>query len=150
MSPEPDVDLERPSVGRIYDYLLGGHNNYAIDREFAEQQLKVFPDAKRFAQANRRFLGRAVRYAANEGIRQFVDIGSGLPTQGNVHEVADQARPQCDTRVVYIDHEPIAHAHAQVLLEKTADPPAAPRPVRRLLRLPRPLGKGAGNRLDRP
>ncbi|MBK1783297.1 SAM-dependent methyltransferase [Prauserella cavernicola] len=117
----PPPDLERPSAGRIYDYLLGGTTNYAVDREFAEQQLSLAPGIRESARANRRFLGRAVRYAIDLGIRQFVDIGSGLPTQGNVHEVADEAAPE-ETRVVYIDNEPIAHAHAQILLEDTADP----------------------------
>lgn len=121
MSEEiPPVDLDRPSVGRIYDYLLGGTHNYAIDREFAERQIAVAPGMRAFAVNNRRFLGRAVRFAAGEGVRQFVDIGSGLPTQGNVHEVADEVAPG-QSRVVYVDNEPIAHAHARVLLESTAD-----------------------------
>lgn len=116
----PPLDLDRPSVGRVYDYLLGGRHNYAIDREFAEQQIAVTPGVRDFAVANRRFLGRAVRYAVENGVRQFVDIGSGLPTQGNVHEVADEAAPG-EARVVYVDNEPIAHAHAQILLEDGAD-----------------------------
>ena len=105
----------------MYDYLLGGNHNYAIDREFAEQLVRVTPGVRQFAVANRQFLGRAVRYAMGQGVRQFVDIGSGLPTQGNVHEVADEVAPG-EARVVYIDNEPIAHAHAAILLERTADP----------------------------
>jgi O-methyltransferase involved in polyketide biosynthesis len=122
MSGNPHgLDLEHPSAGRVYDYLLGGTNNYAIDREFAERQLELMPDIRAAARTNRAFLGRAVRCAVQAGIRQFVDIGSGLPTQGNVHEVADEVEPG-RTRVVYIDNEPVAHAHAQILLEDTADP----------------------------
>lgn len=113
--------VDSVSVGRVYDYLLGGVHNYPADRAFAEQQAQHVPDIREFARANRAFLGRAVRYAVASGIHQFVDIGSGLPTQGNVHEIADEVAPgQC--RVVYVDHEPIAHAQAEVLLEKTADP----------------------------
>lgn len=118
---EPSPDLERPSAGRVYDYLLGGTNNYAIDREFAERQLQLMPDIRTGALANRAFLGRAVRYATEQGIRQFVDIGSGLPTQGNVHEVADEVAPG-ESKVIYVDNEPIAHAHARILLEESADP----------------------------
>lgn len=118
---EPSPDLDRPSAGRVYDYLLGGTNNYAIDREFAERQLRLMPDIRTGALANRAFLGRAVRYAVEAGVRQFVDIGSGLPTQGNVHEIADEVAPG-EARVVYVDNEPIANAHAQILLEETADP----------------------------
>ncbi|NIJ12057.1 O-methyltransferase involved in polyketide biosynthesis [Saccharomonospora amisosensis] len=113
--------VNKVSVGRVYDYLLGGVHNYAVDQAFAEEQLRILPDIRDFARSNRAFLGRAVRFAVSEGVRQFVDIGSGLPTQGNVHEVADEVAPgQC--RVVYIDNEPIAQAHAEILLEQTADP----------------------------
>ncbi|ASR36370.1 polyketide biosynthesis methyltransferase [Prauserella marina] len=122
MSNDPaPLDLERPSAGRVYDYLLGGTNNYAIDREFAEQQIALTPWVRTFAIANRAFLGRAVRYAIENGVRQFVDLGSGLPTQGNVHEVADRIAPG-EAKVVYVDNEPIAHAHSRILLEDTADP----------------------------
>ncbi|WP_019813295.1 SAM-dependent methyltransferase [Saccharomonospora saliphila] len=117
----PDLDLDRPSSGRIYDYWLGGTNNYAIDREFAEKQLALAPEIREAVRENRAFLRRAVRFAVESGIRQFVDLGSGLPTQGNVHEVADEVAPGA-TRVVYVDHEPVAHAHARILLEDTADP----------------------------
>jgi O-methyltransferase involved in polyketide biosynthesis len=113
--------VNKVSVGRVYDYLLGGVHNYAVDQEFAEAQLMLIPDMRKFAVTNRAFLARAVRSAIDPGIRQYVDIGSGLPTQGNVHEVADAAAPD-ECRVVYIDNEPIARAHAEILLEKTADP----------------------------
>lgn len=113
--------VNEPSAGRVYDYLLGGVHNYAIDRAFAEERMKVMPNMRDFARLNRAFLGRAVRFAVEQGIRQFVDIGSGLPTQGNVHEVADEAAPG-ECRVVYVDNEPIARAHAEILLERSADP----------------------------
>ncbi|TLW91107.1 polyketide biosynthesis methyltransferase [Saccharomonospora piscinae] len=116
-----DLDLSRPSSGRVYDYWLGGTNNYAVDREFAEKQLALAPEIREAVRENRAFLRRAVRHAAEEGIRQFVDIGSGLPTQGSVHETADEVAPG-ESRVVYIDNEPVAHAHSQILLEDTADP----------------------------
>ncbi|WP_298178085.1 SAM-dependent methyltransferase [Saccharomonospora sp.] len=113
--------VNKVSVGRVYDYLLGGVHNYAVDQAFAEEQLRLLPDIRDFARSNRAFLARAVRFAVDQGVRQFVDIGSGLPTQGNVHEVADEVAPgECS--VVYIDNEPIAQAHAEILLEKTADP----------------------------
>ncbi|GAB3490578.1 SAM-dependent methyltransferase [Amycolatopsis cihanbeyliensis] len=121
MATDKQPDLDRPSPGRVYDFLLGGTNNYAVDREFAKAQLEVAPGMRDFARANRAFLGRAVRYAMGAGVRQFVDLGSGLPTQGNVHEVADEVAPG-EARVVYVDNEPIAHAHARILLEDTADP----------------------------
>lgn len=114
--------LDRPSAARVYDYLLGGTHNYAIDRAFAEKVRAKLPIFPKSALTCRQFLGRAVRHCAASGIRQFVDIGSGLPTQNNVHEVADDARPDQDTRVVYIDNKPIALAHSQVLLADTADP----------------------------
>ncbi|MBB5851141.1 SAM-dependent methyltransferase [Amycolatopsis umgeniensis] len=113
--------VNKVSVGRVYDYLLGGVHNYAVDQDFAEEQLRLIPSMRDFARANRAFLGRAVRYMVDQGIRQFVDIGSGLPTQGNVHEVAEEVAPG-ECRVVYIDNEPIAQAHAEILLEQTADP----------------------------
>ena len=113
--------LAKPSVARIYDYILGGTHNYAIDREFAEKQLAVMPDMREAMLANRAFLGRAVRYAVQQGIRQFVDIGSGLPSAGQVHQIADEEAPG-ECRVVYVDYEPIAHAHAEILLDADADP----------------------------
>lgn len=115
------VSISKPSVARVYDYILGGHHNYAIDREFARRQMELVPDMRAAMMANRAFLGRAVRYAVSQGIRQFVDIGSGLPSAGQVHEVADLEAPG-ECRVVYIDNEPIAHAHAEILLDENADP----------------------------
>jgi O-methyltransferase involved in polyketide biosynthesis len=119
---ELEISVDRPSAARVYDYFLGGTHNYAIDRQFAERILDRVPIFADMALTCRQFLGRAVRFCAAAGVRQFVDIGSGLPTQGNVHEVADETRPEHDSRVVYVDNEPIALAHSQVLLAETADP----------------------------
>jgi O-methyltransferase involved in polyketide biosynthesis len=117
-----DASLDRPSVGRIYDYYLGGRHNYAIDREFAQHIIRDLPEARIFARQNRGFVRRAVRYARrDQGIRQFVDIGSGLPTQGNVHEIADEDGGR-DALVLYVDNDPVARAHSRVLLADTADP----------------------------
>jgi S-adenosyl methyltransferase len=100
---------------RIYDYTLGGKDNYAADRAAAEAGLAVWPDMAWASRANRAFLGRAVRYlAAEAGIRQFLDIGTGIPTAGNTHEVAQSAAPE--SRVVYVDYDPIVLAHARALL----------------------------------
>jgi O-methyltransferase involved in polyketide biosynthesis len=114
--------LDRPSAARVYDYFLGGTRNYAIDRMFAEKVREALPIIAPAARTCRQFLGRAVRHCVDRGIRQFVDLGSGLPTEGNVHEVADLASGADDTRVVYVDNEPVALAHSQVLLAETADP----------------------------
>jgi hypothetical protein len=100
---------------RIYNYLLGGKDNYAADRAAAESALKTWPDIAFTARANRAFLRRVVRYLAGEaGIRQFLDIGTGIPTAGNTHEVAQEIAPE--TRVVYVDYDPIVLAHARALL----------------------------------
>src|SRR5215510_7257714 len=87
------IDIERPSAARIYDYWLGGSHNFASDREVARQIVNIVPDTVLIMQANRAFLHRAVRYLVNAGIRQFLDIGSGIPTLGNVHEVAQKLAP---------------------------------------------------------
>jgi hypothetical protein len=112
----PDIDLSKPSVARVYDYLLGGHNNFEIDRIAADTLNRKYNDgATEVCVTNRRALQRAVRYLAEEaGIRQFIDIGSGLPTQQNVHEIAHEVDP--DARVVYVDKDPIVLAHGRALL----------------------------------
>ncbi|TDC85032.1 SAM-dependent methyltransferase [Micromonospora sp. KC606] len=111
----PDVDMNVPSVARVYDFMLGGKDNFAADREVAEHALKITPDGPQAAQANRAFLRRVVRFlVAEEGICQFLDLGSGLPTQGNVHEVATRHDPRA--RVVYVDYDPIVLAHGRALL----------------------------------
>ncbi|GAA3205986.1 SAM-dependent methyltransferase [Nonomuraea helvata] len=113
------VDPTVPSVARMYDYLLGGKDNFAADREAAARIIQLSPNAKEVAQADRAFLGRAVRAVAESGIRQFLDIGTGLPTQENVHQVAGRVSP--GSRVVYVDNDPIVLVHARALLAETAD-----------------------------
>ncbi|MCD0482877.1 SAM-dependent methyltransferase [Streptacidiphilus sp. ASG 303] len=116
-APPVGVDVSVPSVARMYDYYLGGKDNYAVDREASEELLKVVPSTKVLAVNNRRFLQRVVRRLAEEyGIRQFVDHGSGLPTQDNVHQVAQRVDPS--SRVLYVDSDPIVLAHGRALLEE--------------------------------
>ncbi|HET6504105.1 MAG TPA: SAM-dependent methyltransferase [Amycolatopsis sp.] len=127
--PIPKAELEallnesltKPAAGRVYDYYLGGNSNWAIDREFAQEQISQWPDTPWLIRQNRKFLVRAVRYLMRQGIRQFVDIGSGLPTEGNVHEIAEEVAPG-EARVVYIDHDPVVHAHSTLLLERNGEP----------------------------
>lgn len=114
------ADLTKPSNARIYDYFLGGTHHWAVDRVAGARMLREFPLLRRIAQANRLFLHRAVRHLVRLGVRQFVDIGSGLPTMGATHEIADAALPGA-ARVVYVDHEPLAVAESQLLLEETGD-----------------------------
>ena len=109
------VDLEKPSGARVYDYLLGGNHNFGVDREFSEKVLTVQPHLRRAALMNRSFLRRAVIHMMDNGIRQFLDLGSGIPTVGNVHEIAHAADPS--SRVVYVDNEHVAVAHSQLILE---------------------------------
>jgi SAM-dependent methyltransferase len=112
----PDI----PSPARIYDYLLGGKDNYPADREAAEEILAAAPDARTSALENRAFMRRAVKYlAAEAGIRQFIDIGPGLPTQGNVHEIAQVYAPE--SRVVYVDNDPVVLAHDRSMLHGVAN-----------------------------
>jgi hypothetical protein len=114
------VDPTRPHPARIYDYGIGGTNHFAVDRAVAEQVLAGLPAARTVARENRKFLGRAVRFlAAEAGIRQFLDIGSGLPATDNVHEVAQRADPSC--RVVYVDNDPSVFPHARALLAGAPD-----------------------------
>ncbi|MGV9532187.1 SAM-dependent methyltransferase [Streptosporangium sandarakinum] len=115
MSTVPEgIDPAVPSAARIYDYLLGGKDNFASDRAAAEKLLEITPNAREGVQANRRFLRRAVRFMAESGIRQFLDIGAGLPTQENVHQVAQKAAP--DSRTVYVDNDVIVLTHGRALL----------------------------------
>jgi O-methyltransferase involved in polyketide biosynthesis len=111
----PDgVDVTRPSIARIYDYLLYGKDNFAADRAAAEKLMESRLDPRRMALANRAFLGRAVGFLARQGIAQYLDLGSGLPTSPSVHEVARNTIP--GARVVYVDHDPIVVAHNDALL----------------------------------
>jgi hypothetical protein len=109
------IDFDKPNAARVYDYLIGGKLNYAIDRMFAEQILAVRPESKELALMNRRWLRRAVRFGAEQGVRQFLDIGSGMPTVGHVHEVVQAIDPA--SRVVYVDNEPVAVAHSEIVLK---------------------------------
>jgi hypothetical protein len=120
MAGEPDwvppgTDTKRANVARVYDYLLGGTHNFLADQDVARTIIAVGgPNARAAIRANRDFLGRAVRFLAAAGIRQFLDIGSGIPTESNVHEVAQQADPAA--RVVYADIDPVAIAHSKAIL----------------------------------
>lgn len=110
-----EIDTSKPHPARMYDAYLGGKDNYAADREAVRQVLRAFPEVRAMARANRAFMQRAVRFLAGEaGIRQFIDIGTGIPSAGNVHEVAGQVAP--GARVVYVDNDPIVHVHASALL----------------------------------
>jgi SAM-dependent methyltransferase len=108
------VDITVPNAARIYDYAIGGVHNFEVDRKFWHDTLKVFPNAGMVGRANRAFLGRTVRRLANEGVRQFLDIGSGIPTVGNVHEIALGIDPQA--RIMYVDNDPIAVEQSRSLL----------------------------------
>jgi SAM-dependent methyltransferase len=144
------VDARRANVARVYDYWLGGTENFQADRDLARQILAVEPSVRAIARANRDFLGRAVRFLCGAGIRQFLDIGSGIPTQGNVHAAAQAADPQA--RVVYADIDPVAIAHSRAILAENPnaaaiqadlrDPAAilADDTTRRLIDFRRPVG----------
>jgi hypothetical protein len=109
-----EIDPMTPNVARMYDYYLGGKDNYEVDRAAAEKIFRIAPFTSVLARANRGFLTRATRCLAASGIRQFLDIGTGLPTQGNVHEVARSLIP--DSRVVYLDNDPVVVVHGQALI----------------------------------
>lgn len=113
----PEVDTTKPHSARIYDFLLGGKDHFAADRQVAEQTMAAWPSLRVAARENRAFIGRAVRALAEAGVDQFLDIGSGLPTARNVHEVAQAVNPAA--RVVYCDNDPIVLAHARALLTST-------------------------------
>ena len=98
-------DTTRPNVARVWDYWLGGKDNFAADRELAEKMLAVHPVTAHLALENRQFLGRAVSYVAARGVRQFIDVGAGLPTVLNTHDIARHTEP--DARVAYVDNDPI-------------------------------------------
>ncbi|BCJ36556.1 hypothetical protein Athai_40590 [Actinocatenispora thailandica] len=111
----PDgVDDSRPNAARMYDYFLGGAHNFDPDRQLADTLLSIAPEIRDIARANRAFLQRAVRWLAAAGVDQFLDLGSGIPTAGNVHEIVQRLDP--DSRVVYVDTEPVAVAHSKLLL----------------------------------
>jgi hypothetical protein len=116
----PDIDTSRPHSARLYDYLLGGKDNYPADREAAGQLLKIVPWMRTSVRQNRLFLHRVVRYlAAEQGVDQFLDLGAGIPTSPNLHEIAQEANPAA--RVVYVDNDPIVLAHSRALLKSAAE-----------------------------
>jgi hypothetical protein len=145
-----DVPLDTPNAARMYDYYLGGSHNFAIDRDTAEQAISIYPEFPLIMRANRAFLRRAVTFLTQQGIDQFLDIGSGIPTVGSVHEIVQRVNPAA--RVVYVDVDPIAVAHSEAIVKgnpsvsvveaDARDPeqllvqPA----VRRLINFDRPVG----------
>ncbi len=133
----PGVDVSQPNPARMYDYALGGAHNFAVDRDAFDRLAEIDPDAPLVGRTNRAFLRRAVRYCLGRGVRQFLDLGSGIPTEGNVHEIAQTAAP--DARVVYVDNEPVAVSHTRQILRGNdlADiVPADMRDVREVLAAP--------------
>ena len=116
----PKIDTSVAHIARVYDYWLGGKDNFAVDREVGQKALQAHPETVLSVQANRRFLARSVRHlAAAEGIRQFLDIGTGLPTADNTHQVAQRIAP--GSRIVYADNDPLVLAHAQALLDSAPE-----------------------------
>src|SRR3954471_14176169 len=109
-----EVDLSRPSAARVYDFYLGGSHNVEVDRRLAREAISLWPELPEIMQSNRAFLRRSVRYLAAEGITQFLDIGSGIPTVGNVHQAAQQTHPQA--RGGYVDNDPVAGAPRRAIL----------------------------------
>lgn len=145
------IDTTVPHSARVWNYWLGGKDNYPVDREAGEQFLKVFPGIARMARSSRAFQGRAVRHLAGEcGIRQFLDVGTGLPTAENTHQVAQSVAP--DSRIVYVDNDPLVLTHARALLTSTPegrtwyvhedlyDPEAVLEQAGRFLDLEQPVG----------
>jgi hypothetical protein len=114
-----DVDVDLPSAARVYDYLLGGAHNFAADRAVGEKVLSVLPDGRQVAISNRSFLRRAVRFLLEQGVTQFLDLGSGIPTSGNVHEIAQRADPTA--KVLYVDYDEVAVAHSELMLAGNAN-----------------------------
>jgi hypothetical protein len=111
----PDgVEITVPNAARVYDYVLGGYHNFAADREFVAEALKAWPEAAAIGHANRAFMRRSVRWLVRQGIRQFLDLGSGIPTLGNVHEIAQTVAPE--SRIMYVDIDPVAVAHSKAIL----------------------------------
>ncbi|RNL86034.1 SAM-dependent methyltransferase [Halostreptopolyspora alba] len=141
----PDIDMTVAHPARVWDFWLGGKDHFPADRELGTRILETMPGWTAFAKADREFLGRAVRYLADEaGVRQFLDIGTGLPTANNTHEVAQAVAP--DARVVYVDNDPIVLAHARALL--TSAPSGATDYIHADLNEPDTILRGAAATLD--
>ncbi|MGH3240733.1 MAG: SAM-dependent methyltransferase [Spirillospora sp.] len=118
-SEPQDIDISVPHSARIWNYWLGGKDNYPVDRDAGERFLEVFPGMRQGAQASRGFLTRSVRFLAEAGLRQFLDVGTGLPTADNTHQVAQRIAP--DATIVYVDNDPLVLAHARALLTSTPE-----------------------------
>ncbi len=143
--PPPTIDTSVPHSARIWNYWLGGKDNYPVDRAAGDQFREAFPGIVDVTRAARRFLTRAVRYLAGEaGIRQFLDVGTGLPTADNTHEVAQRVAP--DSRIVYVDNDPVVLVHARALL--TSSPEGATNYIDADLHDPGEILRGAGETLD--
>ncbi len=139
------IDTTVPHSARVWNYWLGGKDHYPVDRDAGDQYRQIFPQIVDIARADRTFLGRAVRYLAGEaGIRQFLDIGTGLPTLDNTHEVAQRVAPQ--SRIVYVDNDPLVLVHARALL--TSTPEGACNYIEADLREPDKILKAAAATLD--
>ena len=121
-------DPTKPNIARVWDYWLGGKDNFAADRELAEKMLAIHPISAQMARENRQFLGRAVSYVATRGVRQFIDVGAGLPTAVNTHEIAQQVNPEA--RVAYVDNDQVVISHARGLLAKSPEVIAVPGDMR--------------------
>src|SRR4051812_21547725 len=148
-TPEPaahlKIDTSVLHSARIWNYWLGGKDNYPVDREAGDAYTKVFPGIVELARQDRHFLGRVVRFLAGEaGIRQFLDIGTGLPTVDNTHEVAQRVAPEC--RIVYVDNDPLVLAYARALL--TSTPEGATHYIDADLHAPSDIVRGAAEKLD--
>jgi hypothetical protein len=141
----PNFDTSVPHIARVYDYWLGGKDNFAADRELGERTLEAYPNLVFSVRANRAFLARTVRFlAAEAGIRQFLDIGTGIPTNDNTHEVAQGVAPE--SRIVYVDNDPIVLSHARALL--TSKPEGACAYIDADLRDPDKILASAADTLD--
>ncbi|MEV0844516.1 SAM-dependent methyltransferase [Streptomyces sp. NPDC049954] len=140
----PVIDTSRPHPARMYDFWLGGKDNYPVDEELGRQVLAIEPSVRDVARANRAFMRRATRWAASHGMRQFLDIGTGIPTEPNLHQVAQAVAPEA--RVVYCDNDPIVLAHAEALMRGT--PEGATAYVQADVREPRDILEQASEVLD--
>ena len=140
----PDFDTSVPHIARVYDYWLGGKDNFAADRVMGERTLQAYPNLVYSVRANRAFLARTVRFLARQGIRQFLDVGTGIPTANNTHEVAQGIAPE--SRIVYVDNDPIVLSHAKALLKST--PEGACAYLDADLRDPDTIVAGAADTLD--
>ncbi|MER6809907.1 SAM-dependent methyltransferase [Spirillospora sp. NPDC000708] len=143
--PDGGIDTSVPHSARIWNYWLGGKDNFPVDQQAGDEYARTFPGITALARASRDFIGRAVTYlAADQGVRQFLDIGTGLPTENNTHQVAQRAAP--DARIVYVDNDPLVLVHARALL--TSTPEGAAHYLDADLRQPEQILAGARQHLD--